>query len=66
MSCVSALSFLQNAGVRHLNLSSSNITLDDEGVIKLYDPELIKTNPNYSQIAAKQNPKNTYICPELC
>lgn len=63
MSCVSALNYLQQQGVRHLNISSSSITLNDEGVIKLYDPHLLKNYPNYSQLLDKTPLKNIYISP---
>lgn len=66
MSCITALNFLQQKNVRHLNVNSSNITLDDEGVIRLYDPHLIKNSPNYTQLLNKSASKNAYICPELC
>lgn len=66
MSCVAALSHMEGMKRRHLNLSSSTITLDDEGVIRLYDPLLVKNHPNYSQLLAHKFTNNTYICPELC
>ena len=34
--------------------------------MRIYDPHLIKNNPNYSQLFSKSASKNIYICPELC
>ena len=64
VSCETALAFLEEQGIRHLNLNSSNILLSDDGVVQLYDPNILKNIPNYDRLLLNPTAtKNVYPSP---
>lgn len=53
---------MQKQSIKHQALSSQNIILTSEGVIKLYDPSLTNRQSNYEAI--KRGISHIYLSPE--
>lgn len=65
-SAANALSYLQNTGVTHGNISSSSILLtNNDNDIKLGDPQILNFMTSYQVMMSQGPKKGLYLSPKL-
>jgi len=64
-SCIVGLSHLQKQGIKHQALKSSHVLINQDGVIRIFDPIATGCQSNYDTLIAKRSTPHIYLSPKL-